>query len=195
MPLAAKNFAVQDEAGNALADFEIEVRLEVPGQPLVQVYSDREGLVALGDPFTWADGKHVLLYLAAGSYQIKVTKGAFTRTWRHVAFGLNAEANSVPAPAQREITTAGPIVVSDTDRILLINQVVAAPITLNLGPSTNRAGLDLLVIDVKGDAATNNITLDPFGSETINGNATDTIAINKGAKRLLPVTGGWRNSA
>lgn len=195
MTLSAINFAVQDEAGNALSNFDVEVRLEASGMPLVSVYADRDGATPLGNPFAWVDGKHVLFYLTAGAHQIEVTKDALTRTWRHVAFGLGGETDSAPAPAQREITAAGPVTVTDTDRILLINQTVGAPITLNLGPAASRSGFDLVVIDKKGDAQTNNITIDPSGSETVNGNATDTIAVNKGSKRYLPISGGWRISA
>lgn len=197
MALSAINFAVQDEFGNAMSDIDVEVRLEVSGQPLVSVYADRDGVTPLGNPFAWADGKHVLFYLEAGPHQIVVRKDGdlVSDPWRHVAFGLAGESDSAPAPTQRTITAAGPVTVTDTDRILLINQTVAAPITINAGPAANRAGLDLVIIDVKGDAATNNITFDPSGSETVNGNATDTIAINKGSKRYLPISGGWRISA
>lgn len=199
--LAAYNFSATDEAGNALADIEVEVSRETSGLPLTPCYADKEGTTPLGNPFAWADGAHVLFYVAGGFYKITVRKDGdlINDPWRDVAIGLAAGADSAPAPAQVEITSGSSYDVVD-EEIIRVNKTIAGAITLNLPPAADRAGRALVVIDQKGDAATNNITLQPDNSqspaETINGNATDLIAVNKGRKTYTPLaSGGWLISA
>jgi hypothetical protein len=79
MALGAFNAALQDDAGNALANVEVEVRNETNGA-LAVVYSDRAGAVSLGNPFTWADGKHLLFYVVDGAYKIIARKGSDEQT-------------------------------------------------------------------------------------------------------------------
>src|SRR5687767_15050092 len=93
MALAAINFAVQDGAGNALTNVTIEVRREIVGQPLVAVYSDRDGNSSLGNPFLVADASVVRFYVSGGAYQIKATKDADEKIWRHVGIGLAGESD------------------------------------------------------------------------------------------------------
>jgi hypothetical protein len=42
---------IVDDAGNVQPDAFVEVRREMPGSPLVSIYSDRDGAVPLGNPF------------------------------------------------------------------------------------------------------------------------------------------------
>jgi hypothetical protein len=91
MVLAVCNLQVLDTEGNAQGSASIEVRREEGGAPLVTVYSDREGTIAKGNPFT-ADGDgHFAFYVAGGAYRITATKGLFSKTWRYVPIGLAQE--------------------------------------------------------------------------------------------------------
>lgn len=87
MSLAAHHLAVQDGAGNALANVEIEVRAAITGTPLVSLFADRDGAAALGNPFTAADGGHVSFYVEGGLYNILATKDGDEREWEDVPIG------------------------------------------------------------------------------------------------------------
>lgn len=96
MALARCNFAVTDPAGNIIDGASVEVRRETPGLPLVSLFSDRDGLAAISNPFTAVDGGDAGFHVAGGAYKIVATLGAFSRTWRYVANGLGAESDAVP---------------------------------------------------------------------------------------------------
>ena len=75
MALARWTATAQDAEGNAVAGCSIEVRSEETGR-LVQVYADRAGTVALGNPFVAPEatfGFHV----EGGAYKVTATKGPF----------------------------------------------------------------------------------------------------------------------
>ncbi len=90
MVLAVKQFTVTDDAGNVETNVTVEVRSEVAGLPLAQIYSDRDGLTNPGNPFVSLDGQ-VRFYTAAGDYRIIVTGLSGTRTHYNVAIGTAAE--------------------------------------------------------------------------------------------------------
>jgi molecular chaperone DnaK (HSP70) len=80
--------------------------------------------------------------------------------------------------------------------------VSTAPVTIQLPSAislpagtqpTKIAGQPLTVVDSGGNAVTRNITILPFGSETIMGLASVVIANNFGSYTLVPdeVNGGW----
>lgn len=95
MALARCNFVITDEDGNIVDGASVAVRRMTPGQPLIVPYSDRDGLVSLGNPYVAADGAEAGFFAAGGSYMITATLGAFTRTWSYVAVGLAAESDTV----------------------------------------------------------------------------------------------------
>ena len=90
MPLARCEFDATDVLGNLLdgTSVSVEVRRESGGMP--QLYSDRDGTLALGNPFIVTDGK-VAFHAAGGAYKITLTAGALTRERRYVAVGLAGE--------------------------------------------------------------------------------------------------------
>lgn len=100
----------------------------------------------------------------------------------------------------RIVTAAGVVTVTVSDTAILMNKSVGAATTINLPTAVSRAGLELVVKDYKGDAATNNITVVASGSETLDGfsnaaaqaNGTAKIVTNYGAKTFAPLaSGGW----
>ena len=74
--------------------------------------------------------------------------------------------------------TASPVTVSaSTDCTIIVDLAGPGPSTVNLP-----AGADkqiFVIVDGKGDASTNNITIDANGSETIEGSLTKVIRLNR----------------
>lgn len=91
MALAVVEFRAQDGNGTFMTDVDVEVRRETGGMPLVQLYSDRDGNSAIGNPVNFPDGI-IRFYVAEGSYQITVSKdGVGVDTFRHKAAGTLSE--------------------------------------------------------------------------------------------------------
>lgn len=91
---------------------------------------------------------------------------------------------------KREVTAPGAIAVVDSDIDILVNKTVGEATTVNLITAVDRE-TPVGVIDVKGDAATNNITITPAGAETINGVAgSRVINFDHGALTLHPLPDG-----
>lgn len=91
-------------------------------------------------------------------------------------------------PTYREVTIPGVIASTSLDTVVGINKVVGSPTTFNL-PLFPPLGKQIIVVDVKGDAATNNITI----NGPINGEASFVISQNYGFVQLVAVTlSAWR---
>lgn len=167
MPLARYQFTVTDAAGNVVPNANVEVRREISGQPLAPLYSDRDGLVALGNPFAADADGFAYFHVTGGSYQIRVYTGASgaptfeAPLWRYVGIGLNAEGDGVGILSQVTITGAGTLVIepSDPDQFN-IKKATGAPTRVVLPISALRAK-SVRIVDRKYDAATNNITIVP----------------------------------
>lgn len=99
----------------------------------------------------------------------------------------------------RTITVAGVVVVLSTDVVLLLNKSPSGASTIDLPAASLRNGAPVVIKDLTGDASTNNITIVPNGTETIDGflaaaaaaNGVALIDKDYGSKYLLPTTGGW----
>lgn len=98
MTMARYTGVVTDDAGNIVPNATIEVRREIPGQPLAALKSDRAGVSAISNPFTAeADGTFAF-HVAGGAYQIRAytISPAFEATpRRYVPIGLAAESDGV----------------------------------------------------------------------------------------------------
>ena len=108
MVLARWQATGTDEAGNILPTAAIEVREELPGQPLVPLFSDRAGTLTIGNPFLAGADGFAVFHAASGAYRIKASKGAFERVWRYVGIGTLQEADfeDLPPPVIPLATTA-----------------------------------------------------------------------------------------
>jgi hypothetical protein len=107
MALGRWQATIVDEAGNVLPGAQVTVRREVAGAPFALVYSDRDGVTPIGNPFA-ADGEgFAAFHVAGGAYRITVTKAGFTRTWRYVAIGTAAEFDAGSTPALVQEVDAG----------------------------------------------------------------------------------------
>ena len=69
----------------------------------------------------------------------------------------------------RKVTAAGAVTVdADTDDIIVIKKTVGEATTVNLPAAADRdPSRPIKIVDGKGDADTNPITIDPNGSETV----------------------------
>lgn len=193
MTLARHQFTVQDQAGNVVPGAHVEVREEIPGQPLVQLYSDRAGTSVLGNPIDADANGYVYFHVKGGAYKIRVYTGASGAPTtehidRYVAIGLNQEADTIATRSQRTVTAAGAVTVDadDADDILIAKTVGAAT-TVNLPLSGSRTR-SVKIVDAKGDANTNNITIIPQAGEKIYGivNYQPIIRSNGGSLQLNP---------
>lgn len=91
MVLARHSGIAQDDEGNAQGSASIEVRQETAGAPLALLYSDRDGTVSIGNPFTADSDGSFAFHVDGGSYRITATKGAFSKTLRYLGIGTAQE--------------------------------------------------------------------------------------------------------
>lgn len=159
---------VRDAAGNVVPGAHIRVRSEIPGQPLAALKSSRTG-GALTNPFDADADGFFQFYVVGGAYQIEAydDDGDISPPLRHVAVGLNAESDSIASRTQRVVTAAGTVTIDADDAdIVVINKTVGAATTVNL-PSAASRSRPIMIVDGKGDAATNNITIVPISGQSI----------------------------
>lgn len=197
MSLAKYNRVVQDEDGNGVSGAHIEVRSEVPGQPLAALYSDRAGTVGIGNPFDADSVGRFGFHVVGGSYQVRAYTGpsgtpTFEVILRYEGIGLNSESDGISSRTQREVTASGAVTVdaSDSD-IIVINKTVGAATAVTLPLAASRTA-PVMIVDGKGDANTNNITISPQTGETIYAitNGTHIIDGNGGSVILTPKLDG-----
>lgn len=142
-------------------------------------------------------------YLALGENvvvkptQVLALQDSLTGAWSWVGA---ASFVSAALTTYREITTAGSVDVLSTDVVLLFDKSSSGASTVNLPASATRAGAPVIIKDLTGDANTNNITIVPSGTETIDGfsasaaaaNGIAVVSIDYGSMWLVPLTsGGW----
>lgn len=90
MTLARFQRTIVDASGNIVASPTITVRDQATNS-LVSIYSDRDGLSALSNPFTGTSGGLAAFHVAGGSYKITATSGAYTAEWTWVGIGTASE--------------------------------------------------------------------------------------------------------
>ena len=154
--------------------------------------------------------------VVTGAQGIKVTKqnGIWTIAADYTAFAqssvISDPANSyvlvwnavsglyslVPASAVsgskvvKTLIAAGPYTALPTDEVLIVNQTTGAPFTVNVDWSARTK--PLRVVDGKGDASTNNITITPKAGQTqlASTNYSYIIDGNGGSITLTPLPNG-----
>ncbi|MBR0868939.1 hypothetical protein JQ633_01105 [Bradyrhizobium tropiciagri] len=90
---------------------------------------------------------------------------------------------------EQHITGPGPVVIQNATGVVRVDQAVGAPITLQMGLADDKT-VPVLISDWKGDAGTNNITIQLTGSDKFPGGLTSwKIAGDGGSVFLRPVAG------
>lgn len=94
-----------------------------------------------------------------------------------------------PTATVRVITAAVAVTVGNSDALIAMNKTVGAATSITLPLSSAKNGA-VRIVDFKGDAGTNNITVNAAGSDKFNGNLTSwTIASDGGSILLSPLSG------
>lgn len=100
------------------------------------------------------------------------------------------------AATVRMVTAAGAVTVANADEVILLNKAAGAATNVNFPKASDYTGNGISVKDIKGDAATNNITPVFDGAETCDGAPGSDFVINinygeAGVFRPLPSGTGW----
>jgi hypothetical protein len=90
MALARFQRSIVDNTGAIIASPTITVRDQVTNG-LVSIFSDRDGLTALTNPFTGTSGGLAAFHVEGGAYKVTATSGAFTAEWTWVGIGTASE--------------------------------------------------------------------------------------------------------
>ncbi len=99
MALARHEFTVTDEHGNIVTDAQVEVRREIAGAPLAVLYSDRDGLTPLINPFPVDSETAVAAFhVVGGAYRIRAFKPSLERVERYVGIGTASETDASLIP-------------------------------------------------------------------------------------------------
>jgi hypothetical protein len=130
------------------------------------------GEAPISDPTT---AMVVVLDESAGTYKLQSLSALLASTAKIV----------------QEVTSAGPVDVLPNAGIVKVNQTVGAAITLNM-PLAAVKTCPVKIVDWKGDAGTNNVTVALSGSDKFQGNLTSWVLSADGASVVLdPISGGY----
>ena len=100
---------------------------------------------------------------------------------------------TLQASAQRVSTTVAssfPYTVAEGDYVILV-EGTGSPRTIDLPAKANHAGRVLIIKDATGNASSNNIEIDPNGSETIDGTSTKLMSGNKSSLTIVCGSDQW----
>ena len=100
---------------------------------------------------------------------------------------------SLQASAQRVSTTVAssfPYTVAEGDYVILV-EGTGSPRTIDLPAKANHAGRVLIIKDATGNASSNNIEIDPNGSETIDGTSTKLMSGDKSSLTIVCGSDQW----
>jgi hypothetical protein len=90
---------------------------------------------------------------------------------------------------EQHVTAAGPVAIGNNTGIVRVDQAIGAPITLTMGLASAKT-CPVLISDWKGDAGTNNITINLTGGDKFPGGLTSwIIAADTGSVFLRPIAG------
>lgn len=126
--------------------------------------------------------------LASAPLLLDASGGIYTFSLDMNALVSALSAVFVPAGVDQEILAGATANVATNASTVRVNKTVGGAITLTL-PAAISKTCPVLIADWKNDAGTNNITINPTGSEKIQGLSSWTIAGDGGSIFLRPIPG------
>ena len=130
----------------------------------------------------------VIWYLDSGANDLTIRRVATSTATGGVSTELFVDPSSSTSLSHRQVTAAGAVTVDPTtDDIVEVNKTVGEATTVNLPLASARAsGRSIKIVDGKGDASSNALTITPAGADTIVGLSTYVINFDRGSVDLLP---------
>jgi hypothetical protein len=128
--------------------------------------------------------------IATSPISLDKTGGIYTFSMDMIALEamLGAVFEPIHAHVDQEVTSGASAVVETNAETVRVNKTVGSATTLIMPPAST-IEFEPLISDWKGDASTNNITINLSGSEKIQGLSSWTIASDYGSVRLKPIPG------
>jgi hypothetical protein len=141
--------------------YNIRVNVNVPFPALV---AGASGIKVTKQNGIWTIAPDYTVF--AQSQAIADPGNSYVLIWNVVTglFTLVPGAALAATKSVKTLTAAGPYTALPSDDVLIIKQTVGAPFTVNV--DWGNRGKPLRVVDGKGDAATNNITITPATGQT-----------------------------
>lgn len=166
MALAHYQNRIVDSSGNPVAGVPVQVNVEGTGA-LAALKSDRDGLNAKDNPVTTDSNGEFDFFVVGGAYKLTIDPGGVAKEYRYVPVGLLQESDgALQIPIERVVTESGDITMEETDEAIIVKKATGAATAVQLLTAAGRTK-KLTIVDGKGDAATNNITIVPAEGETI----------------------------
>lgn len=111
MALARYEGTAVDTAGNVIPNATVEVRRDQPGRPVVPLWADREGTVALGNPIQTDAQGGFAFHVVGGVYYIRIYTGpsqqpTFQKVLRYKGIGTASERDVEELASALETGTA-----------------------------------------------------------------------------------------
>lgn len=144
----------------------------------------------VGETVTVNDGADISLaaaqrYLSNARDCLILYRPTITNLLLEIAFKKN-QANGEGATKRVQVHTVVGDFTADRDTdVVIINKVSGAATGVNMDATMNYVGSEIIVKDGKGDANSNNITITPGDSKTIDGATPYVISTNYGQVRLI----------
>lgn len=169
--------------------YNLRVNVNVPFPALV---AGSTGVKLTKSNGIWTVALDYTAFVQSSSPTISDPSNTYTLVWNIVSgiFTL-IPISSVPnSKVVKTLTAAGPYTAQPTDDVLIVNQTVGAAFTVNIDWSARFK--PLRIVDGKGDALTNNITITPAAGQTQLGalNYSYIIDGNGGSITLTPLPAG-----
>jgi hypothetical protein len=124
-----------------------------------------------------------------GSELFEMTQAAATHSTTANALRTFIQSTGGQKWNYRVITTSDPVTVAASDYVLIIKKSVGSATAVALPAGVD--GTVYAIKDGKGDATSNNITITPDGSETIDGGATYVMSSNYQSITMIFAAGQW----
>jgi hypothetical protein len=142
MALARYESVAVNLAGDVIPNATVEVRRDEPGRPIVPLFSDRDGTVALGNPITADSEGKFGFHVAGGAYYVRVFTGPSQQPMqqyvrRYQAIGTAAERDVEDLATALETGTATFPLQSELNAFVPLDPGIGGKVYADPDPSKN----------------------------------------------------------